>query len=200
MLISCPCDLKSGRSRQGLLRSNRTCNMDETTDFQKVASQLCAQCGMCCNGVLFDEVQIQDGDSPRALTAMGLKLRRRGKGTAFAQPCPAHGGGSCSIYDHRPVRCRAFVCRQLRLLENGETSPGAALGKIREAAKQVQQIRQLFRLLGEEREHKSFAVRLAAVKTPPLEDSPEIIQLRLDLESAMNDLAHFLRHHFRMVD
>lgn len=170
------------------------------TEFERRASELCAQCGMCCNGVLFDQMRVQEGDSVRALTALGLKLKRRGAEASFFQPCPVHREGSCAIYPHRPVRCREFVCRQLLLLEADETSSASVLGKIQEAARQAERIRELFRALGDEREHKSFSVRLAAVRTPPFDDSPEAADRREELEKAIGTLEELLRRDFRIED
>ena len=108
-----------------------------TTEFSSASARLCAACGMCCDGVLFHSVELQPGDSPRQLAALGLKLRSK-KGVAFfLQPCSAHrevgSTCSCAIYDQRPARCRLFNCRQLLGVASGETTETDALGKIRTA-------------------------------------------------------------------
>jgi len=167
------------------------------TDFATTASMLCSKCGMCCNGVMFDGMRVQEGDSERGLVALGLKLKRCGGMSYFLQPCAAHGGGSCAIYEDRPVRCRVFECRQLKLIETGEASADEALRKIEEAGRRVARVRDLFRELGDEREHKAFSVRLAGVRTPPLDNSPTARERREALEAEMAGLENLLSRDFR---
>ena len=97
------------------------------------ASRLCAACGMCCNGVLFHGMQVQPQDSLRSLASKGLKPKRRDGELYFPQPCPAHQDSCCQIYNDRPQRCRAFVCKQLAAVIDGKKTEDAALEKIREA-------------------------------------------------------------------
>src|SRR5882757_2729915 len=96
------------------------------------ATSLCAQCGMCCNGVLFHTVRILPADSPGALSALGLKLKRKKGERLLLQPCPAHRDTCCSIYESRPQRCRLFECRQLQRLAAGEITEAMATEKIHE--------------------------------------------------------------------
>lgn len=158
---------------------------------------LCSKCGMCCNGVMFDGMRVQEGDSERGLVALGLKLKRRGGKPYFLQPCAAHRGGSCAIYEDRPVRCRVFECRQLKLVEMGCASEDEALAKIEEAVRRVARVRELFRELGDDREHKAFSVRLAGVRTPPMDDSPKARERREALETEMAGLENLLSRDFR---
>ena len=72
------------------------------------AARLCAQCGLCCNGVMFHTVQLQPGDSAKELAALGLKLKRKQGRHFILQPCPAFQNSQCSIYAARPERCGRF--------------------------------------------------------------------------------------------
>jgi Fe-S-cluster containining protein len=105
--------------------------------FAAPASRLCLACGMCCNGVLFQIVRVQQTDSIADLERHGLKLRRKKRDPYFDQPCAMLDGCRCTIYAQRPLRCRSFECQQILRLSRGETTESAALKKIEEARKLV---------------------------------------------------------------
>src|SRR6188508_2374656 len=111
---------------------------------------LCLDCGLCCNGVIFADVQLQPGDDTKGLESLGLspvgrKESRRGGDSAadskangqslkFLQPCTALGNDCrCRIYPGRPKYCREFECLLLKSVVAGETESAAALGIIRTA-------------------------------------------------------------------
>lgn len=162
------------------------------------AARLCGACGLCCNGVLFYSVRLQAEDSVRTLSVLGLKTKRKNRETHLLQPCPAHRDSCCSIYTNRPVRCRAFVCRQLQAVTDGTRSEAAALATIRETQILVERVRDLFRQAGDNRDHKAFATRYAAVFTEPLDSSAEAREIRDRLRSAMQELEAWLTIHFRV--
>jgi hypothetical protein len=164
------------------------------------AARLCAACGMCCNGVLFYSVVLQPADAARKLAVLGLKVKRRRNEQQILQPCPAHQGSSCAIYDQRPERCRIFACRQLRAVEAGEISEAAALEKILEARRLAERVRGLFRAAGDVRENKAFVVRYETLFTAPLDLSPEAVALRQELRAAMRELEDLLAKDFRVQD
>ncbi|MGA4644749.1 YkgJ family cysteine cluster protein [Limisphaera sp. 4302-co] len=80
----------------------------------QAARQLCPQCGLCCNGVLFTDVRISDPAEAEALLKLGVDLRRRSDKWRLPQPCPCFDGSLCRVYDHRPARCRSFACGVLQ--------------------------------------------------------------------------------------
>ena len=50
--------------------------------------QLCPNCGLCCNGVLFADVELRAGDDAKKLKKLGLEPHPKPKTKmAFAQPC-----------------------------------------------------------------------------------------------------------------
>jgi hypothetical protein len=161
------------------------------------ASRLCAACGMCCNGVLFHGMQVQPHDSLRSLASKGLKPKRRDGDLFFPQPCPAHQDSCCKIYNDRPQRCRAFVCKQLAAVLDGKKTEDAALEKIREARVLTAEIFDLLVALGDSRDHRALAVRCAGIFTPPLDSSPEATSLREVLQVAMEKLDRLLSMDFR---
>jgi len=170
-----------------------THSIDEYISFE---ARLCAACGMCCNGVLFHGTGLEPTDSIRALSALGLRLKRRDGQMQFQQPCPAWKGTCCGIYDKRPQRCRDFSCRQLQNWKDGQLSEEAAFAKIQEAKILTERVRGLFQKLGDFRENKPFATRYAGVFTPPLNPSLESEEFRSELSVAMKSLEELLAADF----
>ena len=70
-------------------------------------SDLCKACGLCCDGSLFGRGTLEPDEVPMARK---LRLVVVGNGKSFEQPCSALAGRSCSVYDARPLACRAFEC------------------------------------------------------------------------------------------
>ncbi len=155
---------------------------------ESVASRLCAECGLCCNGGLFDSVELQPGDSARALTALGFKMKRE-KGTFwFRQPCTAHRECACAIYDERPTRCRLFECHILRRVAAGELSEAQARQTISEALALVGRINQLIAQVAETNPRRSLAKRIASALAT---DEPTALHRELELaRDAYEDLAN----------
>ena len=148
---------------------------------------------MCCDGVLFHSVLLQPGDSARALSAAGLKIKRRSGGVYFHQPCPAHNGCGCTIYDRRPARCRLFNCRQICRVTAGEASEEAALKMIREARGLVASINALINRLAETNPNRALAQRCANALT-----APERTPLHEELAATMQKLEELLAKEFRI--
>ena len=165
--------------------------------YSESAARLCSACGMCCNGVLFHGMAVQPEDSVRALAAKGLRAKRRDGELQFQQPCPAHDGNCCRIYAERPQRCRAFACRQLEGVFNGEILESAAMEKILEARRRSDRVRDLLEMLGDDRKTRPLATRCAGVFTPPLDPSPHAESLREELRGAMTALEEVLAKDFR---
>jgi uncharacterized protein len=148
---------------------------------------------MCCDGVLFHSVVLQPDDSARALSALGLRIKRRGGQSFFRQPCSAHRETSCTIYDQRPARCRLFNCRQLLRVETGETTETLALEKIHDARTRVARVNTLIHRTGETNPARGLAQRCANALTVPARTP-----LHDELESAMRELEAFLEKDFRV--
>lgn len=164
------------------------------------SERLCGACGMCCDGVLFHSVELQAGENPRQISALGLKLRRKKGVEFFLQPCSAHreenGACSCTIYARRPARCRLFNCRQILAVEAGSVSEEDALEKIRNARAQVANVNELIARLGESNPARSLAHRTANALT--LSEGAERTGLHDELDAAMRGLEAFLTKEFRV--
>src|SRR5208337_2660907 len=89
-------------------------------------SQLCPNCGLCCNGVLFADVELQKGDNAGRLIDLGMSLKKKGMKRAFTQPCQCFDGKLCKIYNDRPKRCATFECGLLKRVQSGAMPVPAA--------------------------------------------------------------------------
>lgn len=163
-----------------------------TAELPSAAARLCAACGMCCNGVLFHSVMLQPGDSARALSANGLKLRRKAGRVHFLQPCRAHEGCQCAIYGRRPARCRLFSCRQLLRVTSDETAVASALEKIDEARRLVARVNALISRLAGTNPNRALAQRCANALTTSDWTPPHD-----ELQAAMHELETLLAGEFR---
>ncbi len=159
--------------------------------------QLCPHCGLCCNGVLFANVELQPGEDAERLIALGLALKNKGMKRSFVQPCRCFDGKLCRIYDDRPQRCRAFECGLLKRVESGEMEVQPALKKIAEAQGLADKVRLLLRQLGQRDEHLALTKRYAQITSQPIDLSDEgAAEARSELMLAVNDLMHTLQRDF----
>lgn len=140
--------------------------MTRTSD---AISRLCPACGLCCNGVLFGDVELRRGDDPKALARLGVALFRKGRRAAFSQPCSCFDGKLCGIYPDRPSQCRAFECGLLKRVNAGELTAGAALKSIAEMRRRADAVLKLVRELGNADETQPLNQRYAAVVSQPVD-------------------------------
>jgi hypothetical protein len=160
--------------------------------------QLCPSCGLCCNGVLFGDVELQPGDDAKRLAALGVELVNRGRKRLFNQPCACLQAGLCRIYNDRPARCRSFDCRTLLRLQQGEVSVASALGSISAAKGHAAEVLRLVRALGNTDEHLPLNRRYAAVMAQPVDLAGDEAQaeLRGELMLAVDRLVGILEKDF----
>lgn len=168
----------------------------------EVASRLCAACGMCCNGVVFQEVHLQPDDSIKSVSALGLRLKSRHGKRYFEQPCRAFCGTHCSVYEERPVRCRSFDCRQLMLVANGTIDEDAALQMIRRAHELVDNVEQLIKQSGAKNLKRSLKQRFEHATSEPVsvEDLSGAIENRARLMRCYLELTELLDTEFRVYE
>lgn len=166
--------------------------------------QLCPQCAMCCNGVLFKDVELQPGDDRAKLRALGLPLTpRRAPRSAlrtqkFPQPCAALDGCTCRIYADRPGRCRGFDCALLQALAAGETDTAAALRVIQRTRGLAEKVRRLLRESGDTDEQLSLSRRFRRTqrRLESLQLDDDTAEIFGQLTLAVHDLNLALRQHF----
>jgi hypothetical protein len=161
-------------------------------------AQLCPACGLCCNGVLFGDVELQRGDDAKLLTKLGVDLFRKGRKTAFSQPCDCLVNGLCRVYADRPKRCATFDCRLLKRVQANEISAPAALKKIAATKRHAAEVLHLVRQLGNTDESLPLNQRYAADIAQPIDLSADEadIERRGELMMAVSRLVDLLERDF----
>jgi Fe-S-cluster containining protein len=161
-------------------------------------AKLCPACGLCCNGVLFGDVELQRGDDAKLLSKLGVDLFRKGRKTAFAQPCDCLVNGLCRIYPDRPKRCATFDCGLLKRVQTGKLAATVALKKISEAKSRSAEVLKLVRQLGHKDESLPLNQRYAAIMAEPIDMSADEADLerRGELMMAVSRLVESLERDF----
>ena len=160
-------------------------------------SQLCPNCGLCCDSTLFADVELRAGDDAKRLKQLGFALESKGRGKlAFAQPCACFDGKFCTVYADRPKRCRTFECGLLKRVGADELGASAALRKISEAKVLAGKVRKLLRALGQDDERLALTKRYAQVMSAPVDLSENNSELRGELMLAVNELMRQLQRDF----
>jgi len=125
--------------------------------------KLCLACGLCCDGTLFDNVQLGPGDDAKKVQALGLPVlvsRARTPVTFFRQPCTALcADRTCRVYADRPGQCRTFECGVFKNAQAGRITFAAALRLVKQARRRADHIRRLLRQLGDTEEHRPLGDR-----------------------------------------
>jgi Fe-S-cluster containining protein len=164
----------------------------------KAINQLCSACGLCCNGVLFADVELQKGDNAGRLIDLGMALKKKGMKRAFVQPCSCFDGKLCRIYADRPKRCATFECGLLKCVQSGEMHVTDALKRIADAKRLAEKVRRLLRRLGDKDEQLALTRRYSRVMSRPIDLAvgEDTGQARGELMLAVNDLMHVLQREF----
>jgi uncharacterized protein len=117
------------------------------------SNALCLECGLCCNGVIFADGQLQDGDKVRRLQTLGLELLPNRQSPIanrkFRQPCAVYDGCRCRIYVERPEYCRHFECLLLKRVKAGGVTSAEARSLIRAARRHAGTVGRLLHQLGD---------------------------------------------------
>jgi Fe-S-cluster containining protein len=131
------------------------------------STALCLKCGLCCNGVIFADVQLEPEDDATRLRALGLPFANQNskiKIQKFKQPCSAFAGCRCNIYAERPKYCREFECLLLKSVKAGDTSRTRAMRIIGTALERVKKVKELLCALGDRDEHLALSKRFQRTK------------------------------------
>jgi hypothetical protein len=130
---------------------------------KEAIAQLCPKCGMCCNGVLFKDVELQSADDAQEVRNLGIPVSQT-RVAKFPQPCAALEGCRCRIYGDRPARCRQFECALLKAVVVGETDVLSALRTIRETQRRAEKAMKLLREVGDTDESVALSLRFKRTK------------------------------------
>ena len=168
------------------------------TSNEPLVSELCPSCGLCCNGVLFGDVELRRGDNAKHLAELGMELSRKGRKECFNQPCTCFDGKWCQIYPERPQRCRRFECKLLKQVQAGEVAVPTALKSITEARRQAEAVRKLVRELGHVDERVPLNRRYAAAVAEPIDlaAGDQRVEQRSELMLGVYRLTQILRRNF----
>lgn len=163
------------------------------------SADLCLECGLCCNGVIFADVQLRTSEAKnlRAKIA-GIKDAGKGGQTKLSQPCAAFDGCRCGIYSERPRYCREFECLLLRNMQAGRIERGEASRIVRMAKERAEKVRGLLRELGDNEEQIALSLRFqqAAKRFEKAPLSGDKAEIYADLTLAVHDLNLLLREAF----
>lgn len=110
----------------------RTNSSKTERQAEETAQSLCISCGLCCDGTLFDRVDLTPKDDFATLASLSIHPSDTVP-PALKQCCAAYKHRLCSIYPNRPHACRRFRCALLKRFEADEISHSHALKVIREA-------------------------------------------------------------------
>ncbi len=131
-----------------------------------IIRNLCLQCGLCCNGVIFRNVELQASDDPKPLQAAGLTINTRRHPATLPQPCAALGSDlRCGVYADRPRHCRDFECDLFKAVARDELDIPAALKLVRTTRQRAIKVQKLLRRMGDDDETSPLARRFQRVRS-----------------------------------
>jgi Fe-S-cluster containining protein len=164
------------------------------------SASLCLECGLCCNGVIFADVELQSSEIQDLRSNFeNLKLTgKKGHRSKLPQPCAAFDGCRCRIYSDRPTYCRQFECLLFKNVQSGRLGREAASRIVRTAKERGEKVRALLRELGDADEQSPLSLRFQRAakrfeKAPLTDDKADIYA---DLTLAVHDLNMLLSEAF----
>ena len=164
---------------------------------QDLTDTLCTRCGLCCDGSLFADVELESAVEIASLEILGLGVEEGdGKAGLLSQPCRALMGRRCGIYAHRPKCCRTFECALLQNVRTGAVTVAQARTHIARAFTEIRRVRTLLSQLGERGAQLPLAERCADVLAKDMGSAPGMKRKQTQLESAMTTLEDHLRRTF----
>jgi uncharacterized protein len=161
--------------------------------------QLCLNCGLCCDGALFADVELRSGDDPARLTRLGLAIAKKGRRKlAFAQPCACFDGKHCKIYHDRPGQCRLFECGLLKKVNAGNMKVESAMKTISEAKMLAKSVRTFLQAFGQRPERQAMAHCYSQAMSSPIDLSHpgNVLERHDNLMRAFGSLMKLLEQEF----
>jgi uncharacterized protein len=162
---------------------------------------LCTQCGLCCDGSLFADVELAKSEAA-ALEVLGLEVEDAEDDVRelLLQPCGALKRKRCSIYFHRPECCRTFECRLLQQVKRGEISIDRAKEVVTKALSQIGAVKVLIGQIAgkEDNQQLPLAERVAEalVVSENFSGNSKFEQKRQDLRRAMTSAEKWIQKMF----
>lgn len=101
--------------------------------------ELCTQCGLCCDGGIFDYGPLSSNEVATARKAGMAVVEADGK-AGFLLPCPQLDCAVCKIYELRPKTCRDYRCEILKSVQSGEMEFAEGLERVKEGRAAFDQV------------------------------------------------------------
>jgi len=162
------------------------------------AQSLCVQCGLCCDGTIFEHARVFPEDDLTQLEADGFILLTAAERRGFALPCHHQQGRVCTVYQQwRPTICQTFRCRLLRRFEAGELSWEEARARIERTVALVEGIQARLPAPSEE-ERTSLKQRMAAWQQAQTAAGVDVQRAFAPLLLDFVSLQRILDQHFRL--
>lgn len=102
-------------------------------------SRLCRDCGLCCDGTLYQHVELSAAEAaclaPRATpNTAGMY--------PLLHPCPHHSAQGCTVYSQRPQRCQDYTCHLYETVADGQIPLAEARNLCTDALRRVERLRE----------------------------------------------------------
>jgi Fe-S-cluster containining protein len=167
-----------------------------------LGSTLCLQCGLCCDGSLFSDVELANDREASRLELSGVNIEEADEDEQhplLLQPCTALRGMKCSIYKARPECCRTFECQLLQQVSRGITSPKKAMTVIRKAQRRIAKIETLLSDLGHPKSPLPLKERYFEASLSSFPKGSPLFQKSAALRRAMNSLERIIHDSFLQI-
>ena len=157
---------------------------------------LCTQCGLCCDGSLFADVELASRAEATGLEILGLEIDDDSEAGLLQLPCAALAGTRCTIYAHRPQTCRTFECRLLLDVRRGSVGMERARRHIAEAHDRIALVRDLTKQMRPRGARLPLAEGCAEAIAKPAGANLEVNRKRAELRAAMSAVTRLIRRTF----
>ena len=167
-----------------------------------LGSTLCLQCGLCCDGSLFADVELANDREASRLELCGVDVDDPDEDEQhplLLQPCAALKGTKCSIYSARPECCRTFECQLLQQVSRGIASPKKAINVIRKAQRRIALIETLLSDLGHPSSSLPLKERYFEASLLSFPKGSPLFQKAAALRRAMNSLERIIHDSFLQI-
>ena len=106
--------------------------------------ELCKDCGLCCDGTLFDKAVIGRGEELELAISLNLTITDDKNKVSFKLPCHLFEG-KCSIYfsNKRFNMCKTFYCKLLKKFKKIEIDFSSTLQMVQTARAKADELRSL---------------------------------------------------------
>ncbi len=101
------------------------------------AQSLCCQCGLCCDGSIFEDVELAGKQEATAMECLGIECDDEEGRALLIQPCRGLKEKRCQVYEYRPECCRTFECQVLKDFDAGRVSMADSIRFIEDVRKRL---------------------------------------------------------------